>query len=143
MTPEEEKNLTAADIQRELEEYQKFALNSTMVQASIAFVVAAAFGKIIDALVKNIVMPVFNWVVNLFLAEHNHSVDWRTLTWVPAKEMKLEIGAFIGATIDFFIISVVMYIVWRFAKKYAPLPDPPPTPPTPPTSPVSFLGLNQ
>ncbi|PKN10735.1 MAG: large conductance mechanosensitive channel protein MscL, partial [Deltaproteobacteria bacterium HGW-Deltaproteobacteria-5] len=40
-----------------LAEFKNFALKGNVIDLAIAVVIGAAFGKIIDSLVKNIIMP--------------------------------------------------------------------------------------
>ena len=112
-----ERALSKADLEEQLNDFKKFAFGLSMIQTCIAFALGAAFGKIINATVNNLIMPVVNYGINAT------GTDWRTLIWVPVKGMKIEIGAFIGASIDFVLISLVLYAVWKFAQKYAAPPD--------------------
>ena len=107
------------EVVNQLDDYRKFALAGSMINTCVAFVLGAAFGKIIASLVTNIVMPVFNYYAG---------TDWRTLVWMPLPGLKIEAGVFLGAFIDFFVITVVCYILWKIAKAYAPQPDPVPPP---------------
>ena len=65
---------------------------------AIAVVVGGAFGKIVTAFVQGIIMP----AVNLMLP---HS-EWQEWTLGP-----LQVGALLGAIVDFLLISLAIFIV--------------------------------
>jgi large conductance mechanosensitive channel len=44
-------------------EFEQFALRGNVVDLAVGVIVGAAFGKIVDSLVKDIVMPVVNFLV--------------------------------------------------------------------------------
>ncbi len=46
-----------------LKEFQAFAVRGNMVDLAIGVIVGAAFSKIVDSLVKDIIMPVVNFMV--------------------------------------------------------------------------------
>ncbi len=46
-----------------LKEFEQFALRGNVVDLAVGVIVGAAFGKIVDSLVKDIVMPVVNFLV--------------------------------------------------------------------------------
>ena len=85
-----------------LEEFKKFALKGNVIDLAIGVIIGAAFGKIIDSLVKNIIMP----LVSLALPGEQGYM-----------ELKLEIGnkiipygLFIAEVVNFLIIALALYI---------------------------------
>jgi large conductance mechanosensitive channel len=46
-----------------LKEFRTFAVRGNMVDLAIGVIVGAAFGKIVDSLVKDIIMPIVNFLV--------------------------------------------------------------------------------
>jgi large conductance mechanosensitive channel len=44
-------------------EFEQFALRGNVVDLAVGVIVGAAFGKIVDSLVKDIVMPIVNFLV--------------------------------------------------------------------------------
>ena len=57
-----------------LEEFKKFAMRGSVVDLAIGVIIGAAFGKIVDSLVKDLIMP----PVGLLLGK----VDFANLFWV-------------------------------------------------------------
>jgi len=63
-------------------------------------VIGAAFGKIVSALVADIVMPLVNFV--------QPGGEWRN--W-SVTALHFKVGDFLGAVVDFFIIAAVLFLV--------------------------------
>jgi large conductance mechanosensitive channel len=112
-----------------IEDFKKFAFKGNVVDLAVGVVIGGAFGKIVSALVADLVMP----IVALVLP----SGDWRTAGIVlkeaekPADNVVLKYGDFVGAILDFFVVALVLFIIvsriikaaeGRFAKPG----DPPP-----------------
>jgi len=92
-----------------IEDFKKFAFKGNVVDLAVGIVVGGAFGKIVSALVADIFMP----IVALFLP----SGDWRANGFVlreaadPKDNVVIKYGDFFGALLDFFVISLVLFIV--------------------------------
>ncbi|HVY30492.1 MAG TPA: large conductance mechanosensitive channel protein MscL [Polyangiaceae bacterium] len=92
-----------------LEDFKKFAFKGNVVDLAVGVVIGGAFGKIVSAMVADLVMP----VVALVLP----SGDWRKsgLILKEAKDAKdnvvLNYGDFIGSVLDFFVVALVLFIV--------------------------------
>jgi large conductance mechanosensitive channel len=112
-----------------IDDFKKFAFKGNVVDLAVGVVIGGAFGKIVSALVADLVMP----LVALVLP----SGDWRTSGLVlkeaadPKDNVVLKYGDFIGAVLDFFVVALVLFIIvsrlikaaeGRFAKPG----DPPP-----------------
>lgn len=90
-------------------DFKGFALKGNVVDLAVAVVIGGAFGKIISALVADVIMP----VVALALPSGN----WRTSGVVlrhaaaPKDDVILHWGDLLGAVLDFGIIALVLFIV--------------------------------
>ncbi|CAM5186633.1 Large-conductance mechanosensitive channel OS=Castellaniella defragrans OX=75697 GN=mscL PE=3 SV=1 [Castellaniella defragrans] len=58
-----------------LKEFQEFAVKGNMMDLAIGVIIGGAFGKIIDSIVNDIVMPLINFIVG-------GSVNFDNLFWV-------------------------------------------------------------
>src|SRR3546814_13027941 len=58
-----------------LQEFQEFAVKGNMIDLAVGVIIGAAFGKIIDSLVKDIIMPLVAFVVG-------GEVDFTNQCWV-------------------------------------------------------------
>jgi large conductance mechanosensitive channel len=98
-------------------DFKKFAFKGNAMDLAVGVVIGSAFGKIISALVGDIVMP----VVALFMPKG----DWREngmvlRTAADAKDnVVLRYGDFAGAVVDFFVISLILFLVVRKLMKAA------------------------
>jgi large conductance mechanosensitive channel len=80
------------------QEFRTFILKGDVVGLAVAVVIGGAFGKIVTALVNGIVMPLVSYVLP-------------TVSWQAWKLGRLEVGHVLGATVDFLVISGVVFVV--------------------------------
>jgi large conductance mechanosensitive channel len=92
-----------------LEDFKKFAFKGNVVDLAVGVVIGAGFGKIVTALVADIVMP--------FVALLMPAGDWRDNgivlrdAAIPKDQVILKYGDFLGAVLDFFVIAFVLFVV--------------------------------
>jgi large conductance mechanosensitive channel len=110
-----------------LEEFKQFALKGNVIDLAIGVIIGAAFGKIVDSLVKHIIMP----LVSVVVPGKQSYLEWK---WVlDGKEVPY--GLFIGEVVNFVILAFVLFIfivkflgwVMRTKKEEVAAPPPPPT----------------
>lgn len=85
-----------------LTEFKNFALRGNVIDLAIAVIIGAAFGKIINSLVKHIIMP----GIGLLLPSEKGYLAWK-LT-IGAKEIPY--GLFVGEVVNFVIVALALYI---------------------------------
>ena len=105
-----------------MKEFKDFAVKGNLVDIAVAFVMGAAFGKIVTAFNEGIVMPLVGqllggydlssktYVLNEAVAE---VTDASGVVTAAVEEVAIKWGAFLTATIDFVIIAFVMFMVIR------------------------------
>lgn len=114
-----------------LKEFKEFAMKGNLVDMAVAFVMGAAFGKLVSSFIDGLVMPLVGYLTsgtdfsNLVLTLPNFREG--------AEPVVLTYGAFITVLIDFLVVAFVMFLVIRGMnrlkrKEVAP---PPPADPTP------------
>ena len=92
-----------------IEDFKKFAFKGNVVDLAVGVVIGAAFGKIVTAVVSDLVMP----IVSLVLP----GGDWRTNGWVlreaadPKNNVVIKYGDFLGATLDFFVVALALFLI--------------------------------
>ncbi|MBU6404781.1 MAG: large-conductance mechanosensitive channel protein MscL [Proteobacteria bacterium] len=114
-----------------LSEFKQFAMRGNVMDLAVGVVIGAAFGKIITALVDNVIMPPIGLLIG--------GVDFSAWKWVlraaqPGHpEVSIAIGVFINTVIQFLIIALAIFLMVRGINKLAkPKPaeaGPPPPPP--------------
>jgi large conductance mechanosensitive channel len=118
-----------------LEEFKKFALKGNVVDLAIGVIIGAAFSKIVDSLVSDIIMPFFGALGGLDFSNYffglNSSVTSPVLDDAKKQGAVLAYGSFATAAINFLIIAFVLFLVVkglnRMQKKEA-AKEPPPAP---------------
>src|SRR2546421_1370096 len=83
-----------------LSDFKAFALKGNVVDLAVAVVIGGAFGKIVSALVGDIIMPVIGALMP--------SQEWRAWQVSP---LHVKVGDFLGAVVDFFIVGIVLFVV--------------------------------
>ncbi|HLG45457.1 MAG TPA: large conductance mechanosensitive channel protein MscL [Reyranella sp.] len=122
-----------------LQEFKKFALRGNVVDLAIGVIIGAAFGKIVDSLVTDIIMPIIGRVFggldfsNYFIGLTDASSHAPTYDAAKKAGATLGYGQFITVALNFIIIAWVMFMVIKamntMFKKEADAP-PPPKPPS-------------
>ncbi|MGE3066251.1 MAG: large-conductance mechanosensitive channel protein MscL [Hyphomicrobiaceae bacterium] len=111
-----------------LSEFREFALKGNVVDLAVGVIIGAAFGKIVSALVDNVLMPPIGFVLG--------GVDFKDLAiniGTQASPVLIKYGNFIQTVVDFAIIAFVLFVVIkamntlkrRFEKKVEATPTPP------------------
>lgn len=85
-----------------MEEFKNFALKGNVMDLAIGVIIGAAFGKIIDSLVKHIIMP----LVSVVIPGEQGYLAWKWI--INGKEVPY--GLFIGEVVNFFIVALALYI---------------------------------
>jgi large conductance mechanosensitive channel len=84
-----------------LQEFRNFALKGNVIDLAVGVIIGAAFGKIIDALVKHRIMPT---VSRLMPGEQSY-LGWKIV--VGSKEIPY--GLFIGEIVNFLIVAAALF----------------------------------
>lgn len=119
-----------------LKEFKEFAMKGNLVDMAVAFVMGAAFGKIVSSFINGLVMPIVGFLTA--------GVDFKDLKLVLAEaeidaagkvikpEAALMYGDFITVAIDFIIVAFVMFLVVKaMIKAKRKQNEAPPAPPAP------------
>ena len=131
-------------------EFREFAVKGNVMDLAVGVIIGAAFGKIVDSLVKDLIMPIVgrifggldfsNWFIMLGSPPAGYSgpmtYDALTKAGVPL----FAYGNFITIAINFIILAFVIFLMVRQVnrmKKAAPPPAPAPTPSRYPSAPPS------
>ena len=103
-----------------MKEFKEFAMRGNLVDTAVAFVMGAAFGKIVSAFVEGMVMPAVGLLTG--------GVDFSDKKWViqdptPASvaadgtavaevaEISIKYGAFMTNLIDFIIVAFAVFLI--------------------------------
>lgn len=118
-----------------LKEFRDFAMRGNVIDLAVGVVIGASFQKIVDSLVKNLIMPFVGFLTG--------NVDIAGLNYTPripegvvnSKPPTLGYGAFLQSIVDFVIIAAAIFLVVKAinlakAKFETAKVDAPPAPPS-------------
>lgn len=104
-------------------EFKDFAVKGNVIDLAVGVIIGGAFGKIVTALVNDVIMPVIGLLVgkvdftNLFISLNGTS--YPTLAAAKAAgAATLNYGVFINTIIEFLIISFSIFMVIRVLNNF-------------------------
>jgi large conductance mechanosensitive channel len=117
-----------------MQEFKAFASKGNVVDLAVGVIIGAAFGKIVDSLVADIVMPIVGRIFggldfsNYYLSLNGQAT---TMTLVEAKKAGavLAYGNFITIALNFLILAFIIFQMVRMfnkMKKAEPVAEAPP-----------------
>ncbi len=98
-------------------EFREFAFKGNVVDLAVGVIIGGAFGKIVTALVNDIIMP--------FVSVIMPSGEWQktAVTLVarppegPEGDARLMVGDLMSVTVDFLIVGFVLFLLVRAMNK--------------------------
>jgi len=119
-----------------LQEFKAFAVKGNVVDLAVAVIIGGAFGKIVDSLVQDIVMPLVGKVFGGLDFSHYYIPLNHQGTQLPLAEAKkagavFAYGNFITVSLNFLILAFIIFQMVRILNKLKKK-EPPPPPAAPP-----------
>ena len=124
-------------------EFKEFAMKGNLIDMAVAFVMGAAFGKLVTGFIDGMVMPIVGKIVS--------GVDFKSLKLVItaaqtdaagkiiSAETSIKYGEFITTLIDFTLVAFVMFLLIKAINKFKRKQDAIPVSPPPPTEDQKLL----
>ena len=123
-----------------MSEFREFALKGSVVDLAVGVIIGAAFGKIVDSFVKDIIMPIAgrlvggldfsNWFVLLGTPPPNYSGPMTYEALTKAGVPLFAYGNFITVAINFLILAFIIFLMVKQINRLKR--EEPKAPPTPP-----------
>lgn len=85
-----------------VDEFKAFAFKGNVVDLAVGVIIGASFGKIVDSLVKSVIMPLIGSV----LPGEQGYLGWKFV--VNGKEIPY--GLFLGEVMNFLIVALALFI---------------------------------
>jgi large conductance mechanosensitive channel len=85
-----------------LDEFKNFALKGNVIDLAVGVIIGAAFGKIVDSLVKHIIMP----TISVLMPGDQGYLGWKLV--INGKDIPY--GLFIGEIVNFLVVALALYI---------------------------------
>lgn len=99
-----------------LKEFKEFAIRGNVIDLAIGIIIGGAFGKIVDSLVKDVIMPPVGMIMgkvdfaSLFI--NLSGIHYETLAEAKkAGAATLNYGLFISTIVDFLIMAFVVFLM--------------------------------
>jgi large conductance mechanosensitive channel len=120
-------------------EFKEFALKGNVMDLAVGVIIGAAFGKIVDSLVNDIIMPVVGRIVggldfsNMFikLAEGPAGIPQTYDALKKAGVPLLAYGNFLTIVLNFVILAFIIFLMVKQMNRLKKA-EPPPAPTAPP-----------
>ncbi len=97
-----------------IKEFKEFAMRGNLVDIAVAFVMGAAFNKVVTAFTGGLIAPLVGMLTGKDLSQNKwvikEEVKDATGT-VTQPEVALQWGSFLTSLIDFFIVAFVMFMI--------------------------------
>lgn len=104
-----------------VKEFKEFALKGNLLEMAVAFIMGAAFGKVVTGFISGIVMPIVGQITA--------GVDFTKLEFVlssekldetgkiVAEKVAIKYGEFITIMIDFVLVAFVVFLMVKAMNK--------------------------
>ncbi len=86
-----------------LNEFKKFAMRGNVIDMAVGIIIGAAFGKIVNSLVEDVLMP----PIGLLMGK----VDFSDLKIALTDDVAIRYGTFINALISFIIVAFAVFLL--------------------------------
>ncbi len=98
------------------QEFKDFALKGNMIDMAIGIIIGTAFNRVVNVIVKNILMPPLSMLTN------EVSLSGKRIVLREASEKVEEIaigyGLLIETMIDFFIVALTIFVIVKGMNKF-------------------------
>ena len=130
-------------------EFKEFAMKGNVVDLAVGVIIGAAFGKIVDSVVKDLIMPVVGRVIggldfsNYFVALSAPPADFKgPMTYEALTKAGVPLfayGNFITVAINFMILAFIIFMMVKQINRLKKAAPPPPAAPAAPAEDVLLL----
>lgn len=114
-------------LKKNLEEFKTFAMRGNVIDMAVGVIIGAAFGKIVDSMVKDIIMPPLGWLMgkvdftNLYLTLPNQNGEFITYDSLEkaqaAGAVTINYGVFLNTIISFILVAIAVFMMIKFINK--------------------------
>jgi large conductance mechanosensitive channel len=129
-----------------MQEFKEFAMRGNVVDMAVGVIIGGAFGKIVDSLVKDVMMPIVGKVMGgvdfkqLYINLGSQSFDTLEAAEKAGAPL-IKYGAFINTIVDFVIVAFVIFMAIKAMNKMKR--EKPAAPAVPPAPPEDILLLRE
>lgn len=130
-------------------EFKEFAVKGNMLDMAVGIIVGAAFGTVVQSLVKDVIMPPIGMMMggvdftDLFVTLQPGAVEGPYATLALAQEagaVTINYGVFINSVVSFLIVAFAVFMLVRSFNKLKREEEEAPKAPPAPSAEESLLG---
>ena len=117
-----------------LKEFKEFAMKGNLVDIAVAFVMGAAFNKVVTSFTGGLISPLIGLITGKDLSQNKWIIKEEikdAAGKITQPEVSLQWGFFLTAVIDFIIVAFVMFMIIKAINSLKKQEAPPAEPPTP------------
>ncbi|RTL42264.1 MAG: large conductance mechanosensitive channel protein MscL [Burkholderiales bacterium] len=128
-------------------EFKEFAVKGNVVDLAVGVIIGGAFGKIVDSLVGDVIMPIVSKVFggldfsNYFIPLAGQTAT--TLADAKKAGAVLAYGSFITVSLNFIILAFVIFLMIKQINRLKREPEAAPAPAEPPPTPEDIQLLRE
>ena len=113
-------------LKRNFEEFKTFAVKGNVIDMAVGIIIGAAFGKVVDSLVKDVIMPPMGWLMgkvdftNLYLTlpQNGKIQTFDSLEAAQAAgAVTINYGVFINTIISFILVAFAVFLLIKGINK--------------------------
>ncbi len=136
-------------------EFKEFAVKGNVVDLAVGVIIGGAFGKIVDSLVKDLIMPVVGravggldfsnhfWLLSSLPADYRGGMTYAELT--KAGVPLFAYGSFLTVALNFFLLALIIFVMVKQINRIrlGKVPAPSAAPAAPAPTPEDILLLRE
>ncbi|MGB3837171.1 large conductance mechanosensitive channel protein MscL [Castellaniella sp.] len=136
-----------------IKEFQEFAVKGNMMDLAIGVIIGGAFGKIIDSIVNDLVMPLINFILggqvnfdNLFWVlrlPEGYAGPMTSVDLTKAGAVVFAWGHFLTILVNFILLALVVFMLVKMVNNARRRLEAPPPPAAAPATPEDVVLLRE
>ena len=123
-----------------IQEFKEFAVKGNAMDLAVGVIIGGAFGKIVDSIVGDLIMPLVSRVVgkldfsNLFVVLGDNPNNLSALAELKKAGIPVfAYGSFLTILVNFVILAFIIFMMIKQMNRLRPTEAPAPAPEAPPT----------
>jgi large conductance mechanosensitive channel len=97
-----------------IKEFKEFAMRGNVIDLAVGVIVGASFGKIVTALVDDVIMPPIGYILGGIDFANKKIVLQAAIEAKKIPEIAIKYGSFINTVIQFVIIAFCVFLLIKF-----------------------------